>query len=58
MGFMNGKVEGGKILIGSLTLGDTEIQDGEVIVGFVQNHGAYQNLRCRSNSNNGRGYWT
>ena len=32
MGFMNGKVEGGKILIGSLTLGDTEIQDGEVIV--------------------------
>ena len=33
MGFMNGKVEGGKILIGSLTLGDTEIQDGEVIVG-------------------------
>ena len=33
MGFMNGKVEGGKILIGSLTLGHTEIQDGEVIVG-------------------------
>lgn len=33
MGFMNGKVEGGKILIGSLTLGHTEVKDGEVIVG-------------------------
>ena len=33
MGFMNGKVEGGKIFIGSLTLGHTEVKDGEVIVG-------------------------
>lgn len=33
MGFMNGKVENGKILIGSLTLGDTEATNGEVIVG-------------------------
>lgn len=34
MGFMNGKVEGGKVLIGSLTLGHTEVKDGEVIVGI------------------------
>ncbi len=33
MGFMNGKVENGKVLIGSLTLGDTEVVNGEVIVG-------------------------
>ena len=33
MGFMNGKVENGKILIGSLILGDTEVANGDVVVG-------------------------
>lgn len=33
MGFMNGKVENGKILIGSLIFGDTEVANGDVVVG-------------------------
>lgn len=33
MGFMNGKVENGKVLIGLSILGDTEVANGEVVVG-------------------------
>ena len=33
MGFMNGKVENGKVLIGSSILGDAEVANGDVVVG-------------------------
>lgn len=33
MGFMNGKVENGKVLIGTSILGDTEVASGNVVVG-------------------------
>ena len=33
MGFMNGKVENGKVFIGSSILGDAEVANGDVVVG-------------------------